>query len=431
MKKNNPILGVKNKMRKITAFGVLMLLLLTVVAAAVSAEVSNDKVNVEIEWLKINGDEVDASTVASPGKTVVERQADGDTEVEVRLRLRATADAENLRLRVDLEGYESQPLAVSTGRFNLEKDELTTKKLTLSLPDDMEADDYRLNIFVSDGNSRSLFDEDYILRLDVPRHALSVRDVALSNDEVAAGSALYTTVRVENKGEKAEEVKVTASLDLGEDVVEAHDFIDNIGSTDKKSSEELYLRVPRCAKLGEATLTVTLSYDNDRETTTHTEAVTVVDGGLCDREEARAVVTVGASAAAVRSGERATFPVTVSNTGTSAATFTLETSGADWASVEVSPSNLLSVGAGESKTAFVHVAPDKGVSGKQSFTLDVKEGDVSLKQVSLTVDAKGNDTVLTGVVVAIVVIIVILVIIGIVVGVSRSNDDDEDEKNYY
>jgi uncharacterized membrane protein len=416
-------------MKKVTTFGVLMLLLLTIVGTAlVSADVSTSTVPVSIDWVKINGDEVAPNT-----KVVVERNAEDNTQVDVRLRLNAQADAKDLRMKVELEGYEDATIRDETKLFNVEAGEKITKKVTLSLPDDLDAKDYRLAIVVSDGNSRSLFSEDYTFRLDVPRHALTVRDVALSSKEVAAGSALYATVRVENKGELAQEVKITAALDLGDDVVEATDFVDRVKTGEKKSSEELYLRVPRCAQAGEATLTVTLSYNNDRDTATSTETLKIVDGGLCDREEAHATVTLGANAAKARAGETASFPVTVSNPGTQARTFGLAVSGADdWASVEVAPANVLTVQPGESKTAFVHVTPDKGVSGKKSLSLQISEGDAALEQVSLQVDVAGNDALLTGVVVAIVVIIVILVIVGIVVGVSRARDDeDEDEKSFY
>ena len=415
--------GGKAKMeRSLRTIGIALLVILSLIGATVSVSA----VPVSIDFVKIDGDTVDPSDVVK-----VERGSSGDTGVRIKIRFAAAADAKDLRAEAVLQGYEHGSIRGETDLFDVSAGQKVTEEFTLELPDDVKPGKYKLRLLVSDAQNPSLFDERYTLDIDAPRHAVSIEDVVLSATEVPAGSALYATVRVENKGERDEEVKVTVALPSVEGAPEASDFLDDLDAGKKKSSEELYLRVPRCAAAGQQTLVVTVSFNDGRDSVSAERTVNVVDGGLCDREEAQTVVTLGAVSARAAAGERASFPVTLSNAGTEDRTYSIEVSGAEWADVEVSPLNVLAVKAGESKTAFVHVTPKEGASGAKSLTLDVKSGGESLKQVALTVSVEGSNSLLTGVVVALIVIIVILVIVGIVVGVSRARGEEEEDTTYY
>ena len=411
-----------NKMKgSLKVFGIVLLLVLSLIGSAVSVSA----VPVSIDWVKIDGD------IVQPGEVVkVERGASGDTDVEIKIKFAASADAENLRAEAVLQGYEHKTIRGETEMFDVSAGQKFTETFALALPDDLETGRYTLKILVSDARNPSLFSEAYTFDVDAPRHAVTVEDVVLSGTEVPAGSALYATVRLENKGDRDEEVKVTISLPGLEGAPEASDYLDELETGKKKSSEELYLRIPRCAELGKQTLVITAEFNDGRDSVTHEETLNIVDGGLCDKQS-KTVITLGAVSASAKQGETVKFPVTLSNAGTSDKTFTLETSGADWASVEISPLNVLTVAAGESKTAFVHVTPNSGVEGTQSLTLAVKSGDETLKQMSLSVDVEGNSGLLTAVVVALIIIIVVLVVVGIVVGVSRARSEDDEETTYY
>lgn len=417
-------------MKNATVFGVLLLLLLSLVSAAtVSAEISTGAVPLSIDQVKINGDRVEPND-----RLVVERSAEGKTKVDISLKLSAQEDVDDFRVEARLlSGYEHESIRDESGILNAHKDDKFWEKLSLELPDDLDAGDYRLQLTLWDGEHTPSTRLDYTLRVDVPRHAVSVDRVSLSRDEVPAGGILYVTVKAENKGELSEDVDVVVSLDLGEDSsVQAEDSVGRLKAGEKKSSEQLELIVPRCAKAGQYDLTVTLEFNDGRDSSTATKTVSVVDGGLCRQSSAaKAEVTFGATSAEARAGARATFPVTLKNTGSEAATYSLSVSGADWATVEWSTANVLTVQPGQQGTALLYVSPKSGASEQNSLTLTVKEGENTLTSQSLNVSVEGSDWV-TAVVVAIVVIIVILVIIGIVVGVSRARgSEDEEEASYY
>ncbi len=415
--------GGKAKMeRSLKTIGIALLLILSLVGAVISVSA----VPVSIDFVKINGDEVGPNDVVK-----VERGSNGDTGVKIKIRFAAAADAKDLRAEAMLQGYEHGSIRGETDLFDVSAGQKLTEEFTLQLPDDLKTGKYKLRLLVSDAQNPSLFDERYTLDVDAPRHAVSIEDIVLSATEVRAGSALTLSVRVENKGERDEEVKISAALPGLTGAPGDADTIDKLESGKRKNSEELYIRVPACAALGQQKLVVTAAFNDGRDSVSAERTLNVVDGGLCARDEGKTVVTLGAVSARAAVGERASFPITVSNAGTADRTYSLEISGAEWANVEVSPLNVLAVKAGESKTAFVHVTPKEGASGAKSLTLDVKSDGESLKQVALTVSVEGSNSLLTGVVVALIVIIVILVIVGIVVGVSRARGEEEEDTTYY
>ena len=410
--------------KSLRVFGIVLLLLISLVSTAVS--VSAQSVPVTIDFVKIDGD------IVSPNDVIkVERGSSGDTGVEIKIRFAASADAKDLRAEAVLQGYEHGSLRGETELFDVTAGQKFTESFSVQLPDDLKQGKYKLRILVSDANRPSLFDERYTLEVEAPRHAISIEDVVLSGTEIPAGSALYATVRLENKGERTEEVKVTVAVPGLDGAPAASDFIDDLEAGKKKSSEELFVRTPRCAALGQQKVVVTASFNEGRDSVSAEKTINIVDSGLCDRTDGKTLITLGAVSANAAPGERVSFPVTLSNSGTEDRSYTLEVSGADWAQVELSPLNVLTVKSGESKTAFVHVTPKSGASGAQSLTLDVKSGSESLKQVTLGVAVAGSNSLLTGVVVGLIVIIVILVIVGIVVGVSRARGEEEDQGTYY
>src|SRR3989344_3149803 len=119
---------------KTTVLGILLLLVVSLFAAAAvsAATVSDATVPVEILEVKVDGDKVDQGE-----KLSIERQADGDTKVDVKVKLRASQDSDDLRMKIELEGYEDETLRDETSWFNLDAGRSTFKELSLSLPDDI------------------------------------------------------------------------------------------------------------------------------------------------------------------------------------------------------------------------------------------------------------------------------------------------------
>ncbi len=133
----------------------------------------------------------------------------------------------------------------------------------------------------------------------------------------------------------------------------------------------------------------------------------------------------------------------MTNAGTSSKTYTVTADGAAWADFRVSPSNVMVIGAGDSKAFTVFVAAGKDApSGDQTFTVTISSGDKVLKQLPLNINiqdgkSSGVSKIKKGLEVGLVILVILLVIIGLIIGFSklRGEEDEEegkeDEKTYY
>ncbi|MBI2565368.1 hypothetical protein HYV79_05310 [Candidatus Woesearchaeota archaeon] len=228
-----------------------MLLALFVLAFAVTA-------------LPVTVEEVELNDVTVLENGVNRLDLERNSEVEVKVHLTTDQDVDNLELQVFLSGYEYndvQRVVANTGVFSLEKSHLTVKKLKLQLPKDLAEDNYKLRVLLSDRDGTVLV-KNFNIKVDVPRHELSVEDVnVFPSTTVKAGQALLTTVRLENNGEKDEKnVKVTVSVpELG---LSTSDYVEEVETDDEEETEEMYLKLGSDVKPGTYTLRVDVQYDN-------------------------------------------------------------------------------------------------------------------------------------------------------------------------
>jgi len=410
-------------MKKILA--VLALVFICLVSAFASAA------SADFDFVKINGDEFNGET----------QNFDREEIVDIRVSVKANQDLFDTRVEARIDSFEYGIISDASDIEDMESGEVKRYNLKLNLPNEMDLGQYTLTILLLDR-------EGIIQQLRIPivvdaeRHLLQVKHISFSpGDRVRAGNALLATVNMENDGEDDEEVVVTVSIpDLG---VSAQDFIDEIEADETTTSEELYLRIPRCAEPGQYEVVVSVEYNEGFDVITQKRTVTVEDSGLCeeanaDDENSMTDIMLGTltGTETVEEDQTANFPVTITNGGNKAVTYTLNVAGTDsWANVEVVESNVMTIQPKASKTAVIKVTPKEDVEGNNVFTLTVKAGDETIEQIPLSVTVqKDNDWDVKGFVkgltIALIVIIVLLILVGLIAAFRRSsakNDEDMDE----
>lgn len=421
---------MKNKLSFLTVFLVSLIALCGIATALPVSEIE----------VKVNGDEVKEKS----SNYVYDFQRADDLEVKVRLRV--TEDIEDVQVEASLRGYDHNDLMEDiTDVFDMKTNVTYTKELSIPLRQRMDQDTYTLRIRVEDRNGEtSQFN--YELEVDAKRHELMIKDVILSpENEVKAGRALLASVLLRNYGEKDEDsIKVKVSIpELG---VSATDYVDELekdGDDDQTKTEELYMRIPQDAQTGEYALRVEVTYDDGDEREVKETLVKVV--GACDagdeilcppkEDNEKTVITLASGAqTAVQGGSEAVYPITLTNQGTSAKTYVVNVDGADWAGFRVSPSNVVLVGAGESKAVNVYVAAGKEAPvGQQSFSVTISSAEKTLKEIPMKVSVEEGKTstwskLKRGLEIALVVLVVLLVILGLVIGFNKLKGDDDDSK---
>ncbi|MEK6822517.1 MAG: hypothetical protein AABY13_01705 [Nanoarchaeota archaeon] len=421
-------------MKQITA--IVALLLVSVLGAAL------------VQAIPATIDEVQLDDTTVSPNAINRLNIERNEEFEVEVRLTAQQDISDVEVEAFVSGYEYndyQDTRISdvTPLFDMESNVTYVKRLTLQLPGDADRDDYKVRIIVSDRNGQELI-QNYNLKIDASRHNIVIDDVILNpSSEVRSGSALLATVRVENFGQDDEEdVKVTASIPaLG---ISASDYIDEIKDDDQKDSEELYMRIPRCAKAGTYDLSVDVEYNRGHDVEHKVWPIKVVEDDTCTADAPKGVpstmIILGTQLESAAQGGNVIFPITLSNSGKGARSYTVTITGADWADVKLSPASTVVVEAGKSQTvnAFVTVKDDATV-GPHTMTATVTSGTEKLEDLTLTVNvskgkSSGWETFKKALVVILIVLVALLVILGLIIGISRmKNQDDESGKaqTYY
>lgn len=384
----------------------------------------------EVTQVKINGD------VYQPGDNlVVER---GET-LNIRVKLQANSTENNVEVDGAILGYEYSnydSLSDATPIFDMDAGDTTYKDLTIKVPENVQKDYYDLRVRVGTRTGPA-FEGLYSLHITQPRHDVVIKDVILSpGSPIQAGKALLAIARIKNMGAKDEDgIKITVSIpELG---VSGSEYIDELDSGDSKSSEEIYLKLPACAKPGDYTLHTAISYADGYEDTSIDKTITISAGDLCAANATapseKSTIVVGSySQTVTRPGPGISYPVLIENDGSSAQTYTVIVSNADdWANTQVSPSSVLILSPGEAQTVYVYVVPKStAAEGQHMFNINVNAAGQT-KQIPVSAIVSGKpafaswDRVKKGLEIGLVVLVVVLLILGIVLAFRKSKGQEE------
>jgi len=351
-----------------------------------------------------------------------------------------------LQVEAVLRGYDHPDLIEDISDvFTVKTGRRYTERLTLKLPSRMDAGTYDLKIRF-DERTGTTYEETYELDISGKKHSLEIKDIILSpENEVRAGRGLITQVRVKNRGDSNEEdIKVKVSMPaLG---VSASAYIDELDSDcnndddcdDSATSEDIYMRIPDNVETGDYTVKVEVEYDDGDETDTRTTSIRVLgqEGSSAPVQTAKTIITVGPETQNVAQGATVVYPITITNAGTSARTYTVNVDGADWATFQASPSNVVVLDAGESKAVYAYVtALQTAAVGEQMFSVSVLSGDETLKQVPLKANVTASQAATTigwskvkkALEIGLVVLVVLLVILGLIIGFNKLKGSEEEE----
>jgi len=279
-----------------------------------------------------------------------------------------------------------------------------------------------------------------------------VEDVTLFPGKIVqAGTALLTTVRVENKGERDEDdVKVEVRIpDLG---LSAVDYIEEVEFDEEEETEEIFLRIPTCTEPGRYPVEIIVSFDEGFEETRETTSITVLSGSdpFCNREEgstggstggalvqeAKTIITVGTQMEEVKiGGDAANFPITVTNEGSQSAAYSVTVRGVEsFGDVKVSPSSTVVLEPGKSQSFYLFVtANEDAPTGPQLFTAEVSSGTNTLQQVTFTAHVLEQPAKDWGVLsklltVGLLIVVVLLVLVGLAIIIKKVSGGGLDEE---
>jgi hypothetical protein len=441
---------------KIKNLFVLALMIVSILAMGGIATATN---SLPVELIEVEVEDVDANDGEIPG-------LEKANEIEVKVKFKALADIDDVQVEAQLRGYDHKDLMEDiTSAFDVHNGTTYVKTLDIDLKERMDADRYNLRVIISDRHD----DQTYGFELDVAstEHAVVIRDVVVSpSNGVKAGRSLLATVRVQNRGSSTEEdVKVSFSIpDLG---ITQSAYIDELeedgdsNNRDSKSTEELYLRIPQCAEAGIYEAIVEVEYDDGDEYEREYMDIEVLADDTCEvgyvptssgsstsssstattSTGGKTVITLGTDDQDITKGAGGViYPVTITNGGNTAKTYVLSVKGGDWGTFKVSPTNVVTLGRGETQSVYIYAsAKPTAAAGNQVFAVAIKSGDKTLKEISFSAKIiEGSSAMgkLKKVLeVGLIVLVAILFIIGLIIGFNKlkGNEEEENEEgqSYY
>ena len=311
----------------------------------------------------------------------------------------------------------------------------------MKVPENVAKDYYDLRVRVAT-RTGTAFDQSYRLHIKGSRHNVVIKDVLFTpENSVKSGRAMLAVVRVKNLGEKTEDgIKVKVSVpDLG---ISAADYIDELKPDESTSSEELYLRIPDCAKDGTYNVVVETVYNDGYSETKVTKTIHVVQQDTCKtttnaQPQEKTVISVPSESQQLKVGTGNVYPITITNSGSTSQTYVVAVEGADWATTKISPSNVLVVKPGETKFVYIYVTPtETAEAGEHVFNVKVSSGDQE-KTFSMkgTIVRAGQDNLKRGLEISLIILLIVLIIVGLIVGLTKlkggNSQESEDETSYY
>tara|TARA_Y100000310_G_C20632584_1_gene789426 strand:+ start:252 stop:1553 length:1302 start_codon:yes stop_codon:yes gene_type:complete len=348
---------------------------------------------------------------------------------------------DDVRVRAWVGGYEFGEIAEKSEVFKIESDGTYKRTLFVEVPNDIDADNngnsesYTLHVEVFDRSNEER--NDYTFKIDEKRHDLRIQDVLFRPGiSVDAGEILFSTVRVENMGDKKEEdIQVRVSIpELG---VLARDYIDelvpednNIEDEESSDDVDLFFRIPRDTESKDYNVKVELIYNRGHSTLSENFIINV-DGTVGGSAGTDTVISVDSVSKDVAQSATVAYKVMIANFGTERAVYSAEVLGAGvWGTSSVEP-GFVSVNAGETGELLVRVTPNAGVEGSQSFTVKVKADGETLREVNLSANVNSSSdlgSVKRGLEIGFAVLAILLVILGLIIAFNKLKGSEDDEE---
>src|SRR3989344_7779039 len=352
---------------------------------------------------------------------------------DLRIRFTPFDRVRNAEVRAFISGYEFSDIDSIDDRtpvFDADTNVTYVKRLTVRIPDELDQDSYKLRIVISDRFGDDLT-ADYNLQIDAPRNSLKIDDVILNpSSSVRAGSSLLARVRVDNKGERdQEDVRVTITLpELG---VSGTQYLSEIKSDETEETEEILLRLPRCAKAGTYDATIDVEFSNRHRKVSEKKSITVLPDETCTENTPAPSANIGGSQIqTVNAGDAASFPLTVTNPTRSSKTFTISVPASDWAEVTITPTSTLVLAGGQSQTVSVNVQTNEDApAGAHSLVTTVTNGNAQ-QQVTLTTTVIAQGGARTAFAIVLMILLVLLVAIVIIIGIAYARDREKTQTYY-
>jgi len=272
---------------------------------------------------------------------------------------------------------------------SINEDDSETVTLTLEVPADIsEGKHYIYVIVYNDDNDTNCQQDEIPITIDKKTNEVILEDVTESLTAECGGTFTFSAKAANIGNSDEEEVLLEYSDDLG---FSDSKLISSLDSGEQSSLAKFMFTVPQNATAGRHTIDLTVNYDYDDKdeeydkTNEYSYYVTV--SGNCINASSVADVQITSTSGTAFIGEQNDMSFIVSNSGTSAQTYTVSVQNPSWGTVSsVSPS-VFTLAAGQAQVVSMEVVPnDDATAGTHSIVAVVSySGKTSTAAISMDV----------------------------------------------
>ena len=308
-------------------------------------------------------------------------------------------DLEDLQLTVTIYNQEDGDEVVDEYEFN--KFDLDDNKdeqfdYAFQLPYDITQGTYVIAYYVegedSDGNVSSMQAYDTFEVEQDGRHMV-IENVDFG--EYCAGETAQVTIKIANIG--------TRDLDKDDDIqvrldINGFNFDQTLrwdADFDKQESESFVFNVDIPTDTSGSLAEISVFHDGDDDS--EDDGATISQTFPLSTDNCTEVVSTdvhgiitGTSVAEGTVGNPTQYTLTIMNTGSTDATYTLEASGiTGWGTAQIEPAGSVTVPAGATSTLYVYLTPNDNAAGSNAAVLTLKSGANVIQTKTLTMNIAG------------------------------------------
>ena len=302
--------------------------------------------------------------------------------VDIRILFIGQRDAKNARFRADIVGYEQGILGDSTAPFRIRQGVAASQELSINLPADMNSQrEYILRVYGLNDLSGLTFKE-YRLFVDTQRHRVDIVDLVMSpSTGVEPGQAVIANVRVNNRGQHNQGT-VKTIVEVPELNIRAESFLTNLNVGEARTSEDMFLGVPRDAQPGRYTANIIITNFENGEILTQTTFDFVV---LMTREiNNNLIISVG-DIENLKAGETSSFDIVIGNPTLQTKAVTITTD-SELVTMNVNPT-FSSIQPGSDRRFNIEITPISQIEDNENIVLLVKVEDIIVEEIVISINS--------------------------------------------
>ena len=355
-----------------------------------------------------------------------------EKELDLKIALTSLENVEDAHIEAVLTLENGDVIADATATFDINDGGSIVKKLELPLIGKFEHNNFKLKVRIIDAEGDSI-EKLYGLKISRKDFPFIITSILLEpENNVKAGKSLVVKLSfIDNGFVPVEGLNAIVSIpELGSSSTK---FLSK-RNNDAEIEEEFILKIFDSVPTGSYTLRAEIVSQFGKESEIKEIPVFII--GINDQVvqlvNDKLIIDVPIIKQNLYEDSEVLHPITLTNKGPDANTYTLLLDGANWAKLRLSESNVFVLKPKESKIINIYASSKGNVKGEQTFLVTIKVNDEILKQVPL----KGNVVVdkrtfvlnlKNALKIILIVLVALLVLAGLFFGIRRYMEKEAKE----